>query len=75
MSKRKRVGYFLVSMPIPPGATVKDVQSFIHDAVGAWGGGLRPPGCHSNEDPGDPLFGTRHGEVKVELKRAPRNAR
>lgn len=70
--RRERIGYFLVTLPIPDGASFKDVQEYIHDAVGSWNGSLRPPGGYGPEDEGDPLFGIERDSIKVEQKQRPK---
>ena len=45
-----------VSFDIPDGADREDCLVYVHDAVTAWRGSLRPAGAYSDADPGDPLF-------------------
>jgi len=56
---------FKVTLDIPTGASVRDAQEYILDAVQTWAGSLRPPGGHDDCDEGDPMFGLDRNKVKV----------
>lgn len=56
---------FVVSLLPPDGATIRDVQAYICDAVASWHGSYRPPGSYDDNDPGDPMFLLNEGTIKV----------
>lgn len=53
---------FLVSLDIPPGASIARTQDYILDAVRAWAGSLFPG---NEEFAGDPLFNLDRDSVEV----------
>lgn len=50
---RKRI---TILADCPNGVTDAEIADFVKDAVSSWGGGFRPPGAESPDDPGDPFF-------------------
>lgn len=46
-----------VSVDAPSGISDENLASYVADALGFWGGSLRPPGAYGEDDLGDPLFG------------------
>ncbi len=55
---------FVVSVEIPEGASVAEMQAYIDDAVAGWAGSLNP---HD-----DPLFDLDRSKVKVtKLRKSP----
>lgn len=70
---KQRIVKFTVSLPLPPGATVRDAQDYVFEAVRTWRGSLRPPGSYDDADPGDPMWELDEDAVKVTRQRARRS--
>jgi hypothetical protein len=43
---------------VPRGVSYAELAQYVEEALGIWGGQRRPPGSLSDDDPGDPLFGS-----------------
>lgn len=73
MPKRRRRS-FMVSLDIPPQATIRDVREYIHEAINDWCGQCRPPGSYNITDPGDPMWELNRDSIRVKSI-LPRNSR
>lgn len=62
---------FVVTIDIPPGATIEDVRHYIWDAVGTMKGCLRPYDPHNEDhmERGDPMSELNGDSAKVVTKR------
>lgn len=47
---------FVVKFKKPEGASIRDCENYIRQAVEAWRGQLRPPGSYDEADPGSPMW-------------------
>jgi hypothetical protein len=65
MTKQKTAA-FVVSFPLPEGATVAEARGYVEEAVQIWRGQCRPAGADgNNDDPGDPMWGLDDSRVRV----------
>lgn len=69
----KRVEVIL-RFPVNDEVTVSAAADFAANAVEMYGGSFRPPGGYGEDDPGDPLFGSKDVEI-VQSRRIYRNRR
>ena len=63
--KHKAFRAFTVSLKVPSGATIRECQNYILEAVQIWRGQTRPPGLLEDSDPGDPMWDLDPDSVKV----------